>query len=61
MFRHWRTVFELLDVDGSKSVSAEEFATIGSLIGFGKFAINRIFDVSLSLLVMCHIFSINEY
>eukprot|EP01135_Chromosphaera_perkinsii_P009641 Nk52_evm91s1810 gene=Nk52_evmTU91s1810 len=44
MFRHWRTVFELLDVDGSKSVSAEEFATIGSLIGFGRFAINKIFD-----------------
>lgn len=29
MFQHWRSCFELLDEDGSKAVSKQEFETLG--------------------------------
>jgi Ca2+-binding EF-hand superfamily protein len=44
MYRHWRTCFELLDEDGSKSVSREEFETLGFLFNFSKTAVRRIFE-----------------
>jgi Ca2+-binding EF-hand superfamily protein len=49
MYRHWRTCFELLDEDGSKSVSRAEFETLGFLFNFSKKAVRKIyeeFDVS---------------
>lgn len=42
---HWRTCFELLDQDGSKSVSREEFETLGFLFNFTKNAVKRIYEV----------------
>eukprot|EP00834_Sanchytrium_tribonematis_P000452 NODE_8_length_66115_cov_0.981823.p37 type:complete len:201 gc:universal NODE_8_length_66115_cov_0.981823:54236-53634(-) len=49
LYRHWRTCFELLDEDGGKSVSRQEFITLGYLFGFSNEAVKRIyqeFDVS---------------
>lgn len=49
LYRHWRACFELLDHDGSKSVSKEEFQTLGLFFGLTKRAVNKIFatfDVS---------------
>lgn len=44
MYRHWRTCFELLDEDGSKTVSREEFETLGFLFNFSKKAVKNIFE-----------------
>ncbi|KAJ3371500.1 EF-hand calcium-binding domain-containing protein 9 [Allomyces arbusculus] len=44
LYRHWRTCFELLDEDGSKAVSREEFETLGFLFGFSRAAVKRIYD-----------------
>jgi Ca2+-binding EF-hand superfamily protein len=44
MYRHWNTCFELLDEDGSKSVSKNEFETLGVLFNFGSRAVNKIFN-----------------
>lgn len=49
LFRHSRICFELLDTDGSKSISPREFETFGFLFNFGSFSIRQIFkefDVS---------------
>ena len=49
IYRHSRTVFDLLDEDGSNSISAEEFETFGFLFNFQGKAVKRIFhefDVS---------------
>ena len=46
---HSRSVFDLLDVDGSNSVSADEFESYGFLFGFNRAAVRHIFkefDVS---------------
>ena len=45
LFRHWRTCFELLDEDGSKSVSRKEFETLGFLFNFSRNAVKKIYDV----------------
>ena len=42
--RHWRACFELLDEDGSNSVSVAEFETLGFLFGFSRGSIQKIFD-----------------
>ena len=44
MYRHWSTCFELLDEDGSKSVSRKEFETLGVLFNFGSRAVKKIFN-----------------
>eukprot|EP00835_Amoeboradix_gromovi_P003752 NODE_260_length_12610_cov_0.413076.p7 type:complete len:192 gc:universal NODE_260_length_12610_cov_0.413076:363-938(+) len=44
LYRHWRTCFELLDEDGSKSVSRQEFTTLGYLFGFSSEAVKLIYD-----------------
>jgi len=44
MYRHWSTCFELLDEDGSKSVSKKEFETLGVLFNFGSRAVDKIFS-----------------
>jgi len=44
MYRHWSTCFELLDEDGSKSVSKKEFETLGVLFNFGTRAVDKIFN-----------------
>lgn len=49
IFRHSRTVFELLDEDGSNDISAEEFESFGFLFNFQGRAVRQIFrefDVS---------------
>ena len=49
IFRHSRTVFELLDEDGSNDISAEEFESFGFLFNFQGSAVRQIFrefDVS---------------
>lgn len=49
IFRHSRTVFELLDEDGSHDISAEEFEGFGFLFNFHGSAVRQIFrefDVS---------------
>ena len=49
MFRNWRTCFAILDEDGSKDVSKQEFETLGFLFNFTPAAIRRIykeFDIS---------------
>lgn len=49
IFRHSRSVFELLDADGSNIVSAEEFESFGFLFNFEGRAVRQIFrefDVS---------------
>ena len=49
LYKHWRTCFELLDEDGSKAVSKDEFVTLGYLFGFSSEAVKQIykeFDVS---------------
>jgi|EP00161_Ancyromonas_sigmoides_P003270 Ca2+-binding EF-hand superfamily protein len=40
---HSRTCFELLDQDGSKSVSSAEFLAFGFLFSFSKQTVNNIF------------------
>ena len=44
IYRHSRTVFELLDEDGSQSISAEEFSAFGFLFNFQADAVKQIFD-----------------
>lgn len=45
IYRHSsRTVFDLLDGDGSKAISAEEFATSGFLFNFQGAAVKKIFQ-----------------
>ncbi|XP_070541074.1 EF-hand calcium-binding domain-containing protein 9-like [Ptychodera flava] len=44
IYRHSRTVFELLDEDGSQTVSAEEFGSFGFLFNFYGAAVNEIFS-----------------
>ncbi|XP_002730510.2 EF-hand calcium-binding domain-containing protein 9-like, partial [Saccoglossus kowalevskii] len=44
IYRHSRTVFELLDEDGSQSVSAVEFESFGFLFNFYGTAVNQIFS-----------------
>eukprot|EP00163_Fabomonas_tropica_P021303 TRINITY_DN3731_c0_g1_i1.p1 TRINITY_DN3731_c0_g1~~TRINITY_DN3731_c0_g1_i1.p1 ORF type:complete len:187 (+),score=32.89 TRINITY_DN3731_c0_g1_i1:374-934(+) len=49
LFHHSRTCFELLDEDGSKSISPKEFAQFSFLFNFSGRAVSRIFkefDVS---------------
>jgi Ca2+-binding EF-hand superfamily protein len=49
MFQNWRTCFQILDADGSKDVSKNEFETLGFLFNFTPAAIRRIyaeFDIS---------------
>lgn len=49
IFRHSRSVFELLDADGSNNISAEEFESFGFLFNFERRAVWQIFrefDVS---------------
>ena len=49
IFRHSRSVFELLDADGSNNISAEEFESFGFLFNFEGRAVRQIFkefDVS---------------
>jgi len=49
MFQNWRTCFQILDEDGSKDVSQNEFETLGFLFNFTPAAIRRIyaeFDIS---------------
>lgn len=49
IFRHSRTVFDLMDEDGSNSISAEEFEEFGFLFNFQGRAVRQIFkefDVS---------------
>ena len=49
IYRHSRTVFDLMDEDGSNSVSALEFETFGFLFNFQGKAVRQIFkefDVS---------------
>ena len=49
LYQHWRTCFELLDADGSKAVSRQEFTALGYLFGFSSeavFLIFQEFDVS---------------
>ena len=49
IFRHSRSVFELLDADGSNNISAEEFKSFGFLFNFERRAVWQIFrefDVS---------------
>ncbi|XP_071792852.1 EF-hand calcium-binding domain-containing protein 9-like [Asterias amurensis] len=43
IYRHSRTVFELLDEDRSHSISAEEFSAFGFLFNFHGAAVNQIF------------------
>lgn len=43
LWRHSRTCFELLDEDGSKAVSIEEFQTLGMLFDISRGAAVRIF------------------
>ena len=43
LWRHSRTCFELLDEDGSKAVSIEEFQTLGALFNISHSAAKRIF------------------
>ena len=44
IFRHSRIVFDLLDEDGSNSVSADEFELFGFLFNFHGDAVRRIFN-----------------
>ncbi|KAI8804665.1 hypothetical protein BJ742DRAFT_447328 [Cladochytrium replicatum] len=44
MFQHWRTCFEILDEDGSKAVSKQEFETLGFLFNFTQKAVRKIFQ-----------------
>lgn len=44
LYKHWRTCFELLDADGSKSISRQEFETLGFLFGFSQTAVSKIFE-----------------
>ena len=49
IYKHSRTVFDLLDEDGSNNVSIEEFKTIGFLFNFNKTIVKDLFkefDVS---------------
>lgn len=49
IYRHSRTVFELLDTDGSNNISGDEFENFGFLFNFESSAVNQIFrefDVS---------------
>ena len=49
IFRHSRSVFELLDADGSNNISADEFESFGFLFNFERRAVRQIFrefDVS---------------
>ena len=40
---HWRTCFELLDVDGSKSITVPEFLSFGFIFNFNKKLVTQIF------------------
>ena len=42
--RHAQTVFELLDEDGSSSISAEEFEGFCFLFNFEVKAVRQVFD-----------------
>ena len=49
IYRHCRTVFDLLDEDGSQTISAVEFESFGFVFNFRGQAIKKIFtefDVS---------------
>ena len=49
IYRHSRTVFELLDADGSNNISGDEFENFGFLFNFEASAVSQIFrefDVS---------------
>lgn len=43
MHRHSRAVFDLIDFDGSRSVSAREFQKLGFLFNFTALTIRKIF------------------
>jgi len=40
---HWRTCFELLDVDGSKTITVPEFLSFGFIFNFNKKLVTQIF------------------
>jgi Ca2+-binding EF-hand superfamily protein len=44
MYQHWRTCFEILDEDGGKTISINEFSTLGFLFNFTPRAIKHIYD-----------------
>ena len=44
VFRHSRTVFDLLDADGSNGISAIEFSICSFLFGFHGAAVRHIFQ-----------------
>ena len=44
IFRHSRTVFDLLDQDGSNNISADEFQHFGFLFNFEGAAVKGIFN-----------------
>lgn len=44
ILRHAQTVFELLDEDGSSSISAQEFEGFSFLFNFEGRAVKQIFD-----------------
>ncbi len=44
IYRHSRTVFDLLDEDGSNTISADEFENFGFLFNFQGKAVKKIFD-----------------
>ena len=43
IYRHSRTVFELLDTDGSNNISGEEFENFGFLFNFDVSTVRRLF------------------
>ena len=43
IYRHSRTVFELLDTDGSNNISGDEFEKFGFLFNFEVSALRQIF------------------
>ncbi|XP_064623043.1 EF-hand calcium-binding domain-containing protein 9-like [Lineus longissimus] len=44
IYRHSRTVFDLMDEDGSNAISGEEFETYGFLFNFHGTAVRKIFN-----------------
>ena len=48
LYRHSRTCFELLDEDGSRRLSENEFQKLGFLFGFGASTIHSIIEVLLT-------------
>lgn len=43
MYQNWKTCFELLDEDGSKTISRKEFETLGLIFNFSSQAVKSIY------------------